>query len=343
MSSFLKMVSAGLLGVAVASSTVANAANRNLPDGLYAEISTKKGVILLQLYYDKTPMTVTNFVGLTEGKLTAAKGKPFYDGLKFHRVVDNFMIQGGDPAGNGSGGPGYSFPDEIDPTLKHDVPGVLSMANRGPATNGSQFFITHVPTPWLDGKHTIFGKVIEGQAVVDSIKQNDGIDKVTILRVGKAAQAFKPDQAKFDALVAAAAGPKKPQTAQAVDTAGFEKMIKQKWPTATKTASGLMYVVTKEGAGSKPQKGQNVSAHYTGTLLDGTKFDSSVDRGKPIDFPVGVGRVIPGWDEALLDMKKGEQRTLIVPYQLAYGEAGRPPVIPAKATLVFDVELVDFK
>ncbi len=341
MNTFVKAVSIFLLGALLILSCTPASKSRNLPDGLYAEIITKKGNILLQLHYEKVPMTVTNFVGLVEGKLTAAKGKPFYDGLKFHRVVENFMIQGGDPAGDGSSGPGYSFPDEIDPTLKHDAPGILSMANRGPATNGSQFFITHVPTPWLDGMHTIFGKVVEGQAVVDSIKQNDSIDKITILRIGKAAQDFKPDQAKFDALVAEAT--KKQQAKQADEAANLENVIKQKWPTAIKTASGLMYVVTKEGTGGKPKQGQSVTAHYTGTLLDGTKFDSSVDRGEPIEFPVGVGQVIPGWDEALLDMKKDEKRTLIIPYQLAYGEAGRPPVIPPRATLVFDVELVNFK
>jgi peptidylprolyl isomerase len=175
--------------------------NSNLGDGLFARIQTNKGDIILSLEYQKAPLTVCNFVALAEGKMSAAGSKPFYDGLTIHRVVADFMIQGGDPLGSGSGGPGYRFPDEFDPSLKHDGPGVLSMANAGPGTNGSQFFITHVATPHLDGRHSVFGRVVQGQQVVNAIAQGDKIEKITIIRNGQAANAFKADQAAFDALL----------------------------------------------------------------------------------------------------------------------------------------------
>ncbi len=312
-------------------------------DGLYAVLNTAKGEIVIELFYKKVPLTVTNFVGLAEGtkESNKPKGTPFYDGLKFHRVIKGFMIQGGDPEGTGRGGPGYRFSDEFDPDLKHDGPGVLSMANSGPNTNGSQFFITHKATPWLDNKHSVLGKVVSGQDVVNKIEMNDVTETIRILRIGTEAEKFKADQVTFEKLEPTfkkriAEKQKEAETKQSA-------LIKEKWPNAKRTASGLMYVVEKEGEGPKPQKGQNVKAHYTGTLLNGKKFDSSRDRGNPLEFPVGMRRVIPGWDEAFMDMKKGEKRILIIPHFLAYGERGYPPNIPPKATLVFDVELIDFK
>ncbi len=314
-------------------------------DGLYAEFDTSQGKILCLLEFEKTPLTVANFVGLAEGtkELGAGKGTSghkFYDGLTFHRVIPDFMIQGGCPLGTGTGGPGYTFPDEIDPTLKHTGPGILSMANAGPGTNGSQFFITHVATPWLDGKHTVFGHVVQGQDVVNTIKGGDTINSLTIIRVGDAAKNFKNDQAAFDALLSSI--DERAQEKANVAEEKTQKQIKKQWPNAITTPSGLKYVVVEEGNGEKtPSKGATVKAHYTGKLLDGTKFDSSYDRGQPIEFPVGSGRVIKGWDEAFLSMTKGEKRVLIIPPELGYGPAGRGP-IPPNATMVFDVELVDF-
>jgi len=278
---------------------------QNYEPGLYAEIETSKGLIAVQLEYEKCPLTTANFVGLAEGtkKSNKLNGVPFYDGLTFHRVIDDFMIQAGCPLGRGTGGPGYKFPDEIHPDLRHDGPGVLSMANAGPGTNGSQFFITHKETSWLDGKHTVFGKVIKGQTVVDAIVQGDKIKTVKIIRVGDKAEAFKADQKTFEKLLAET---ETQQQEKAIEVKiAQEKMIKERWPNAKKTDSGLRYVINEKGTGAeKPVKGKQVKVHYTGYLMNGQKFDSSIDRNQPLNFPVGIGQVIPGWDEAILDMVK---------------------------------------
>ena len=322
-----------------------HAQEQKLADGLYAKIQTTKGDILLKLYYNKTPLTVINFVSLAEGtmfpdKTTGAAGKPFYDGLKFHRVISNFMIQGGCPLGNGTGGPGYTFADETLPELRFDRPGLLAMANAGPNTNGSQFFITHCPTPHLNGKHTIFGRVLRGQDVVNAIKQNDIIKHIEIIRVGDKAKAFKTGRAAFERAVQI--NKKAQKNADSEEMAGTIKKIKKKWPKARFTNSGMYFIVTREGKGDTPSPGTTISVNYTGRLLsNGRKFDSSYDRGKPITFKVGVGQVIRGWDEALIHMKRGEKRTLIIPPKLAYGDRGVGP-IPPNSWLVFNVELVDF-
>ncbi|UCF99210.1 MAG: peptidylprolyl isomerase [Spirochaetaceae bacterium] len=315
---------------------------QSLPDGLYAEMKTTRGTIILALEFEKTPLTVANFVGLAEGTIAFDNrpvGRPFYDGLIFHRVIEDFMIQGGDPLGNGSGGPGYSFPDELAAQLKHDGPGILSMANSGPDTNGSQFFITHNPTPWLDGFHAVFGRVIEGQEVVDAIREGDKIDRVRILRVGAAARSFRVDQTLFDRLVRETPARQKDYTAQARKLALGE--IERRWPKAQVSASGLRYQILKPGSGGKsPEYGTRVTVHYSGRRLNGLVFDSSIQRGQPATFE--IGRVIQGWNEALMSMKRGEKRILIIPPELAYGERGYPGVIPPNEFLIFEVELLDF-
>jgi len=323
-----------------------SAEEKKMKDGIYAKITTNKGEILLKLFYDKTPLTVINFIGLAQGSLhlggsTKPTGIPFYNGLTFHRVIPDFMIQGGCPLGTGTGGPGYTFPDEFNPSLRHDSPGIFSMANAGPGTNGSQFFITHVPTPHLDDKHTVFGRVVEGQSVVNAIAKGDTIKTVEIIRVGKEAEQFKTDQAAFDATLAAIKGNSTKASQEQQEK--IKKMIKERWPKAVRTPSGLYTNLEQKGEGSAPAVGTTIKVHYNGHLLLGNrKFDSSYDRGEPIAFPVGTGRVIPGWDEALSQMTKGEKRTLIIPPELAYGERGAGGVIPPNAWLVFDVEMVSF-
>jgi peptidylprolyl isomerase len=321
-------------------------ADPTLGDGLFARITTVRGDIIVRLEYQRTPITVCNFVALAEGKMTAAGGKPFYNGLTFHRVINDFMIQGGDPLGNGSGGPGYQFPDEIDPGLKHDGPGVLSMANAGPGTNGSQFFITHVATPWLDGNHTVFGRVVRGQNVVNAIRQGDRILSVTIIRNGTQANAFRADQAAFDTLVrnAAAAAAARVRVQRDADLAE----IQRKYPNTIITPSGLRYLIQKQGSGAKPSRGSTATVNLKGMLLSGTVFANSDLSGGAENLPVGSGRIIPGLDEAILDMSRGEKRTVIIPPELAYGEDGIKNqagnvIIPSNSFVVFEIELVEIR
>ncbi|MCH9773952.1 MAG: peptidylprolyl isomerase, partial [Bacteroidetes bacterium] len=229
-----------------------------MENGIYAKIATPKGAITIKLEHEKTPMTVANFVGLAEGTLennVTEKGTPYYDGLSFHRVIADFMVQGGDPTGTGAGGPGYQFEDEIHPELTHNRPGTLSMANAGPATNGSQFFITHGATDWLDGKHTVFGYVIEGQDVVDAIVQGDAMEKVEIIRVGEEAQNWDASSMFTTARSKAEEAAKAAQEAADAAIQGLKDQ-------AETTESGLMYILEEEGKGPKPTAGQQVDVHY---------------------------------------------------------------------------------
>lgn len=304
-------------------------------DGLYAKFETSKGDIYAALEYQKTPMTVANFVGLSEGSIpntAKPEGTPYYDGLTFHRVIADFMVQGGCPLGTGTGGPGYKFPDEIDQSLRHSGPGILSMANAGPGTNGSQFFITHKETPWLDGKHTVFGQVVQGLEVVNSIAQGDKLEQVVILRKGEAATAF--DAAKVFEAEKSNIGKK--QEEKAAQLAAEAEALKLQFPNVTE--SGLRYEVITPGSGATPSASSNVKVHYTGYFLDGKVFDSSVQRGAPIDF--GLNQVIPGWTEGVQLMKVGAKYKFYIPYQLAYGERGYPGAIPPKSDLIFEVELI---
>lgn len=308
-------------------------------NGIYAKFNTSKGAIIVKLEHEKTPGTVGNFVALAEGNLeNSAKpqGTPYYNGLKFHRVISDFMIQGGCPLGTGTGNPGYSFDDEFHPDLKHDKPGILSMANSGPATNGSQFFITHLETPWLDNKHTVFGNVVEGQEVVDTITQGDIIESIEIIRIGDVAKNFNAIEAfrTFEGARAKRIAEAKKAQEEIIDkeSAGYDK-----------TESGLRYKILQNGNGKKANKGDMVSVHYKGQLLDGTVFDSSYKRKQPIDFNVGIGQVISGWDEGIQLLKVGDKARFVIPSDLAYGSRGAGGVIPPDAPLIFDVELMNVK
>ncbi|MFW0737114.1 peptidylprolyl isomerase [Flavobacterium sp. T12S277] len=338
--------------------TAAKAAPKANPgEGIFATIATTKGDIVLSLEYVKAPVTVANFISLAEGtnpnvKVEKLKGKPFYDGLKFHRVINDFMIQGGDPDGNGSGGPGYAFKDEFVPELKFEKGGVLAMANSGPATNGSQFFITHKDTPWLNGKHTIFGHVVSGMDNVNKIVQDDIMTKITITRKGAAAKKF--DAVKVLAEDAKGQEAKKAESQKVItEKAAYFAATKAK---ATTTASGLKYVVTKKGTGVKGAEGSNIYFHYAGYFEDGNLFDSSIagvakaygkyDANRDAQkgykaFPFVVGKkdgMIPGFIEALDMMTDGEKAIFFLPSNLAYGEKGAGGVIPPNATLIFEIE-----
>ena len=307
-----------------------------MKEGVYAKIVTSKGDLLLSLHYKLTPGTVANFVGLVEGKLDntfKSKGEPFYNGLKFHRVIPDFMIQAGCPQGTGTGDPGYKFDDEFHPDLKHDKPGILSMANSGKATNGSQFFITHIPTEWLDNKHTVFGEVVEGQQIVNLIQQNDIMSSVEILREGNEACDWNAIEA-FNEF-------KNKKDKELEDLISKENdIIKEISKGFKETKSGLKYIILKKGDGLKPSTGDLVKVHYKGQLLDQTVFDSSYKRNQPIEFKVGEGQVIPGWDEGIMLLNNGDKARFIIPPNLAYGSSGAGGVIPPNATLIFEVELI---
>ena len=310
-----------------------------MQEGIYVKITTEKGEILAKLTHDKTPGTVGNFVALSEGNLendAKPQGTPYYDGLKFHRVIPDFMVQGGDPAGTGAGGPGYNFDDEFHSDLRHSGPGVLSMANAGPGTNGSQFFITHVATDWLDDKHTVFGHVVEGQDVVDSVAQGDTMQKVEIVRVGAEAEGWNAVEAfrQFN-------GAKAEREAAALNAQ--KELLTSISEGFDETESGLRYQIIQKGDGAQAEKGKTVAVHYKGMFADGGEFDNSYKRGNPIEFPVGMGNVIPGWDEGILLLKVGDKARFVIPSHLGYGSRGAGGVIPPNATLVFDVELMNVK
>jgi len=343
----------------------------DLGDGIFADIQTTKGDIVVKLYHDATPVTAANFVSLAEGNSPFVeerfKDKKYYDGLIFHRVIKDFMLQGGCPDGTGRGNPGYKFKDEFVDTLRHSGKGLLSMANSGPKTNGSQFFITHKETPWLDGKHTVFGEVVIGLEVVDSIANVKTVpqdkpevdvvmNKVEIIRNGKEAKKFDAVEvmnAYFEEEEKIIAAMKKLKEDTIFE---FQSQI----DSAETTESGLKILKLKEGTGEKPKTGQNVLVNYAGWLMaDGELFDTTeapiaekygkldlimtYHRGNMSPSPMlysPEARLVPGFKEGLQTLKVGDKVRLFIPPHLGYGDRDNGP-IPGNSTLVFDMEITD--
>jgi peptidylprolyl isomerase len=298
-------------------------------------LHTNQGDIIIKLAFEKTPLTVINFVGLAEGTKHSniQIGKPFYNGLKFHRVIDNFMIQGGDPKGNGTGGPGYKFIDEIT-DLTHDTSGILSMANSGPNTNGSQFFITHEATPWLDGKHTVFGHVVKGMSVVNTIKKDDFIRKVFIERIGDKAKNFKTDEAAFEAY-----NQKNLVKEKAKQTKKKQKLInfvKVNYPDAKVATEGHYVQINQTGNGDTPELGDLVKVNLSIDLDDGTNMRKA---DEPMPFAAGSGTIIKVIDQSVLTMNIGEKRTIIASYAQIYGDSDRGS-LSQESLLIFNLELL---
>jgi peptidylprolyl isomerase len=348
--------------------------HNDLKDGLYAELETSKGEILLELAYEKAPITVANFITLAEGNNPFVKeefkGKHFYDDVSFHRVIADFMIQTGDPSATGSGDAGYAFKDEIT-DLRHDKPGVLSMANSGPATNSSQFFITHVPTPWLDGKHTVFGHIVDSTniSVVNAIVQGHQLTKVTIIRKGEAAKKFNALKVFTDYFKTAAQHKAQEKIQEEANkkeyAAKYQKIITDKVAyfekvkaTAVNLPSGVRYKIVADGKGLKPKDGAEIFLNYTGFLTDGTLFDTSDETeakkfGKfnpqraqqlgyqPLPYTVGNKKMIPGFAEGIKNLKIGDKAIIFIPSKMAYGEQGAGDIIPPNADLIFEIQLID--
>ena len=321
--------------IAIFSILISTLSFANLDDGIYAHIQTNKGEITVELAYKKAPLTVTNFIALAEGTKQNNRGfgTRYYDGLSFHRVIDQFMIQGGDLNGDGTGGPGYMFADEFS-DLIHDGPGVLSMANSGPNTNGSQFFITHVPTPWLDGKHSVFGSVVKGMDVVNAIVQGDTIEMVKIERIGDEANEFIANEDSFNALVLKANEAIIAQ--QELRLQNFESYVVSNFPGAIQDELGYFTTITKKGNGSFASMGQIVTVDIA---LSANTGEVMRPPGSPIPFPLGTGEIISIIETNVQKMTIGEERTAIATYESVFGNAPSGN-IPQDAFLIFDLVLI---
>lgn len=324
---------------------------QDLGEGLFAEFQTNKGSVLTELYFQDKPLTVSNFVSLAEGTnpkvIDSLKGIPFYNGVLFHRVLSNFMIQGGDPWATGMGHPGYKFEDEFiyeeneSVKYRHDGPGVLSMANSGPDSNGSQFFITHKATPWLDGKHSVFGRVRYGQEVVDSIAEMDTIYSVRIIRQGDVAQEFNSAETFERSLEEIANKKAKKEEARLKKIEDF--LSQMNFPEAVLNDKGVKVFEKLEGSGDRVVSDRRVKIHYIGYFENGEVFASSYKKNKPLEFTMDVDNMITGFTEGIRGRREGSELVLFIPYYLAYGEEGNLPTIPGRSNLIFDISILESK
>lgn len=346
----------------------------DLKDGMYAEFVTSKGVMVAQLFYKKAPYTVANFVSLAEGTNTLVdsiyRGKKFYNNTIFYRVVDSFIIQGGDPTGKGTGNPGYRFDDEFNPDLKHDQPGILGMANSGPNTNGSQFYITETPQPNLDNTHTVFGKLVLGLNVLDSITnvkvskrdqrpvKDVVLKKLNIIRKGLKANAFDANDIFINHFAELERLEKIKQAKQQALMESTRKKFKKQQDQAELLPSGLQYTITKQGTGEHLTETSKVLVDYAvyfenGKLIETSNLETAKAMGavnekrktedtyKPIVASLSAdARMIAGFKEGLKQLRVGDKATLFIPYHLAYGESGNS-AIPPKSNLIFEVHVID--
>ncbi|OQY33261.1 MAG: hypothetical protein B6241_08295 [Spirochaetaceae bacterium 4572_59] len=306
-----------------------------LDNGVYAKISTQKGELVFELDYKNLPLTVSNFVAQAEGKM----GTPLYQDLSVYRVVPGYALFSGDPDGSGTGGADYTFSREEGSSFSNGTAGALTMESRNGEDHGSRFMILLKGDSFLDRKYTSFGRLIRGVEKLNKIKAGQKIS-IEILRIGSEANAFQPDKDSITAMIEQAReaerlqfSEKNPEVAGILESLGDG--LKQ-------SETGIFYAIHKEGKGGNPRPGDTVRMHYSGHLVTGQEFDNSYQRGEPFSFTIGKDGVIPGWIETALSMQAGEQRTIILPPELGYGDNGYGP-IPADSWLIFDIELIDFK
>lgn len=316
--------------------------DEELGPGLYAEFTTNRGQMIFRLDPTRTPLTVANFCGLAEGTLPndfRGPGEPFFDGLTFYRDAPDYAIFSGDPMEDGSGGPGYTIPRETGSLISARNPGVLIMDGFSTESDGSKFFIAREGDSFLDSKYTAFGQLINGSKTLKKLRRGDIIESVRIVRNGSEAKRLRFDSETFD-LYYSEARAKEIENLR-VSNAVLANIVLGLGKERLKTPTGIHYLVLREGEGDKPAAGSQVSMNYTGTLLDGTVFDSSLTRGQTFDFVLGQDGVIPGWIEMVMDMKPGEMRKVVIPPFLGYGDQGYGPIEP-NSWLIFDMELVSF-